>query len=252
MEDLESLATSWLVHAEDCDSARVEQRNDQPTGIFLHLLLAVFNKGNPIDYLSVELSSATNLSIPATQEQLQQLTAGTEHLRVFDLGGFASNRGRRPTADHGLEQIASFGSLVSACMGGKALRRLSARLSFALDDFSLQPPVSMGSLLAPRQCPNLKTLNLTAYPLHLNELKGLLRCLSGPLSINLNHVLLLSGTWAEALDLIRDKADGDSFVKRQLGAEMNCQRKKCWPSSARICLKVKRPTTLEAMWVIIR
>lgn len=28
VEDPESLATSWLVHAEDCDSARVEQRND--------------------------------------------------------------------------------------------------------------------------------------------------------------------------------------------------------------------------------
>lgn len=218
VEDPEGLAASWTVRPQEWDGARANQLDDQPKEILLQLLMAVFNDGIPINYLCVELSPATDLSIPATREQLQQLTVGTERLRVFELRVSTIETG--PTAGHGPEQIASFGSLISSCMGGKALRRLDVNLSFALGESGPQPPgISMGFLLVSRQCPDLKTVRLSHYPLHLSELKTFLEGLHGPLELALSHVLLLSGTWAEALDLIRDKANWKSSVKRQRGAE---------------------------------
>ncbi|EED19893.1 hypothetical protein TSTA_031520 [Talaromyces stipitatus ATCC 10500] len=219
VEDPEGLAAVGTVRALDWDAARSKQLDDQPKEILLQLLMTVFDNHIPINYLCIELSPAADLSIPATQEQLQQLAAGMEHLRVFDFRGSASQTGGGPIVDHGPEQIASFGSLISACMGGKALTRLDVYLSFALDDFAPQPPVSMGSLLVSRHCPNLETLRLSHFPLHLSELKTFIEGLNGPLCINLDNVLLLSGTWTEALDLIRKKANWESFVTRQRGAE---------------------------------
>lgn len=218
VEDPKGLAAAGTVLAQSWDGARSKQLDDQPKEILLQLLLSVFNNGIPINYLCVELSPATELSIPATKEQLQQLTAGTERLRVFVFRCSAPEIDRGPTVDHGLEEIASLGSFISACMGGRALRRLDVRLDFTLDESGPQSPASMGSLLALRQCPDLKILHLSHYPLHLSELKTFLKGLNGPLDITLDNGLLLSGTWAEALDLIRGKTIWGSVTEPR-GAE---------------------------------
>ncbi|KIN05432.1 hypothetical protein OIDMADRAFT_101997 [Oidiodendron maius Zn] len=218
VEDLEGLAAAGTVWPQSWDVARSNQLDDQPKEILLQLLLSVFNNGIPINYLCVELSPATELSIPATKEQLQQLTAGTERLRVFDFRCFAPETNRGPTVDHGPEEIASLGSIISACMGGKALRRLDVDLDLTLHESGPQPPASMGSLLALRQCPDLRILQLSHYPLHVSELKTFLIGLNGPLQITLESVLLLSGTWAEALDLIRAKTSWGSVTDPR-GAE---------------------------------
>ncbi|OKL61751.1 hypothetical protein UA08_02893 [Talaromyces atroroseus] len=151
----------------------------------------------------------------------EQLAAGMEHLRVFDFQGSASGTMRGMIVDHDTEQIASFGSLILASMGGKSLTRLEVDLSFALDDFAPLPPVSMGPLLVSRHCPDLRILCLTSFPIHLSELKTFFEGLNGPLDIGLDDVLLLSSTWAEVLDLTRYKANWESFVARSRGAECN-------------------------------
>ncbi|KAF3397365.1 hypothetical protein DPV78_007634 [Talaromyces pinophilus] len=99
---------------------------------------------------------------------------------------------------------------------GEALTQLNFIMSFALDESA---PVSMGSLLVPRHYPNLEILRLTDFPLHLKELKRFLECLNGPICFFMDELWLLSGTWAEALDLIREKAWWESYVVRQHGAE---------------------------------
>lgn len=219
VEDPESLAAEGTVRTLDWDTARSKQLVDQPKEIFLQLLMAVFNSDIPVDYLCVDLTSAAHISIPADQEQLQQLAAGTENLRVFDFRGRDDQKEFGPIVDFGPEQVTSFCSLVSSCMGGKALTRLDLDLSFTLDESAPQPPVSMGSLLVSRHCPDLKVLRLSYFPLHLKQLKRFLDALNGPVYINLDHVMLLSGTWAEALDLIRHKSDRHSSVTEPRGAE---------------------------------
>lgn len=181
--------------------------------------MAVFDNDIQIDYLCINSSLAADLLVPATQEQLQQLAARTEHLRVFAFRGPASRPDVEPIVDYGPEQFASLCSLISSCRGGKALTRLDIDMSFTLNKFAPQPPVSMGPLLVSRHCPDLRILNLSDFPLHLRELKTFLGVLNGPLCIYLNDVLLLSGTWAEALDLIRQKANHASYMARQRGAE---------------------------------
>lgn len=220
VEDPECLAAGGTVMmALDWDSAWSKQLDDQPKEILPQLLINAFDNDIPINYLRLDLSSAADLSISVTQEQLQQLAAGTEHMRVFEFRGPASPTGGILTVDYSPEQIARFCSLISSCMGGKALTRLEVDLSFALDKFDPQPHVSMGSLLASRHCPDLEILHLSKFPLHLRELKKFLEGLNGPLRIILDDVLLLSGTWAEALDLIRHKASWESYVRRPRGAE---------------------------------
>jgi hypothetical protein len=221
VEDLEGLAAAGTVWPQSWDVARSNQLDDQPKEILLQLLLSVFNNGIPINYLCIELSPATELSIPATKEQLQQLTAGTERLRVFCFRCYAPGTDRGPIIDHGPEEIASLGSFISACMGGKALRRLDVDLDLTLDESGPQPPASMGSLLALRQCPDLRILQLSHYPLHVSELKTFLNGLNKPLDITLDNGLLLSGSWAEALDLIRCKTSDTSWgsVIEPRGAE---------------------------------
>lgn len=219
VEDPQGLAAHGTVRPLNWDSARSKQLEDQPKELFLQLLMAVFNSDISIDHLSIDLSSAADISIPTSQEQLQQLAAGTENLRVFEFRGCHRHSESEPTVDFGPEQIASFRSLVSSFMGGKALTRLDLDLSFTLDELAPQPPVSMGSLLVSQHCPNLEILQLSYFPLHLRHLKTFLDGLNGPVDINLDHVVLLSGTWAEALDLIRYKADRYSSVTGPRGAE---------------------------------
>jgi hypothetical protein len=221
VEDPESLAAGGTVMmALNWDYAWSKQLDDQPKEILPQLLMTAFDNDILINYLRLELSSPADLSIPVTQEQLQQLAAGTEHMRVFDFRGFASGSGGRLTDDYSPEQIGSFYSLISSCMGGKALTRLDLDLSFALDRFDPQRHVSMGSLLASRHCPDLEILHLSNFPLHLRELKKFLEGLNGPLRIFLDYIWLLSGTWAEALDLIRHKASRrESYVSCPRGAE---------------------------------
>ncbi|PCG91394.1 Hypothetical protein PENO1_094040 [Penicillium occitanis (nom. inval.)] len=216
MEDPESLAARTTVVALDWDTAWSKELDDQPKEILLQLLMAIFDTDIPINHLSLDLSSAVDLSIPLTQEQLQRLAAKTRRLRVFNFQGSASRTGEGLPVGYDPEQIASLCSLVSSCMGGEALTQLNFIMSFALDESA---PVSMGSLLAPRHYPNLEILRLTDFPLHLKELKRFLECLNGPICFFMYELWLLSGTWAEALDLIREKAQWESYVVRQHGAE---------------------------------
>lgn len=89
-------------------------------------------------------------------------------------------------------------------------------MSFALDE---NAPVDMGSLLVSRHYRNLEILRLTECPLHLIELKRFLEGINGSIYIFMDELFLLSGIWAEALDLIREKAHWELYVIRQHGAE---------------------------------
>jgi hypothetical protein len=219
VEDPESLAASRTVMSLDWAAARSNGLDDQPKEIFLQLMMAVFDIDIQINYLCINSSSAADLLVPATQEQLQHLAARTEQLRVFALRGSVFGTDVEPIFDYGPEQIASLCSLISSCRGGKALTRLDIDMNFTLHKFAPRPLVSMGPLLVSRHCPDLRALSLSVFPLHLRELKTFLGGLNGPLCITLFNVLLLSGTWAEALDLIRQKANYLSFMARQRGAE---------------------------------
>lgn len=121
VEDAERLAAQTTAVALKCDAAWSTELDDQPKEILLQLLMAVFDTDIPINHINLDLSSAADLSIPLTQEQLQHLAARTRRLRVFDFQGSASRTGEGLTVDYDPEQFASFCSLISSCMGGRLL-----------------------------------------------------------------------------------------------------------------------------------
>jgi hypothetical protein len=60
---------------------------------------------------------------------------------------------------------------------------------------------------------------LTAYPIHLTELKKFLVKFDNRIYLCLRRIRLMSGTWADALDILCSKADCDSRLEDPSGAE---------------------------------
>jgi hypothetical protein len=109
-----------------------------------------------------------------------------------------------------------------------------------------EPPfVSLGSIITLRPWRNLWCLYWRNVPLHLTELEQFIDQLDTPIKLMGMHSMhLLSGSWAEGLDVLRKKSTAYSRFEHPSGAECdalsNEDRKAIFEMPARAVLDVSR------------
>lgn len=90
---------------------------------------------------------------------------------------------------------------------------------------------SIGSVLVNLPWNNLRGLCLTGFPVKVEELRKIMQKVSGKVHLELSRVLLLEGTWAETLEILRGKVDFSSRVVHPRGwdtAGMSKLEKRNW------------------------
>jgi hypothetical protein len=195
----------------------VNQIEEPPTELLFQLLLAIHNVGISLIDVEINMTAPRDFTLALSKERLHSLAAATKHLKVFTLrvsGEDSNSLGPRLPA----EEVESLHSFLSTFTDAKTIGRLDLDLSF-LTDFRSTHMVSLGHFLTSRPWPTLKIVDLTAYPIHLTELEKFLGKLDNRIYMHLSRIHLMSGTWADALDVLCSKADYHSNLDDPSGAE---------------------------------
>jgi hypothetical protein len=79
------------------------------------------------------------------------------------------------------------------------------KVVLAASDWDWNHSINIGKAMGSRSRENLNYVSLEGTPIHLSELIGLLGSMSERISLRMNGVCLLSGTWKQALDELRKK-----------------------------------------------
>lgn len=145
--------------------------------------------------------------------QAEDLVSATRNLKVLYIGCHLTTRAFQSKIPSGAPFDSSrFASLL---LNGTNLR--SVTLSF---DYRLRTEDSNAkALLALLPWANLKEFKLIGACIHGHELSELLEKLSPGTYIYLDFVHLLTGLWADLLDVLRTKADYKSYVSNPTGNE---------------------------------
>lgn len=148
------------------------------------------------------------------QNQASCLKVAAENLKVFT---FEDHTDYLSTA----RTFCAFSTYFGIVSGAGKLAALTVSLKpMPKRRYTSQPECRyIGSLLASFRWPHLREINLTGVPFHLTDLKSFIEKLRPEACVALNYTYLLSGTWAEGLDLLRTRANAGSWVDSLTGAE---------------------------------
>lgn len=148
------------------------------------------------------------------QNQVSCLKVAAESLKVFTFED-RTNRLSNPRT------LLAFSTYLGVVLGAGNVEALKISLQpMQVSYFSLQPERGrIGSLLASLRWPYLREVNLTRIQFHLTDLKSFIEKLRPEACVALKYPRLLSGTWAEGLDLLRARANAESWVYSLTGAE---------------------------------
>lgn len=193
-----------------------------PLDVLVDLPMAIGDAGGRLTHLALRVPSVQSYGLLAQSEQkLGRLAGAVRSLAVLDFSFRAvPNRlwmPRTPEFDNLTRYLA-------VLLGAPGLHEL--RLDFshlwdsALTDLTIPPDFSLGPVLRIRPWHGLRRLHLYYMPLELAELEEFLARRRRPLEmIDLTSVRLLSGTWREALDVLRAHYGGYLTLDAPSGAE---------------------------------
>lgn len=180
-----------------------------PIGLLHKLPLEVMKAGTTLTRFDVfvSLPSTVHFEVHFSQHDISGLQSIGKSLRAFGYHGPS-------VPEHtNLKRLSEY---LKALATGPNLRRLDIG---AIAEGTTMP---MGIFLrpTPKLSKDLEVCNLFDCAFHLHELKAFL----GPfkpksLHIYWKYTILLSGTWAEALDILREKAHRISILEGARGAE---------------------------------
>jgi hypothetical protein len=168
---------------------------------------------SPLTTLEIVLTTHDYMSFhPVSDKQSQRLAAVGQELRSFVFGDRNSDLRR----DRLLFEEAVVGhtapvkrlfKFVSAFLHGPHLQVIDLDFQAFWDHGSDKsgPPLSVGSVINVRTWPELRAFSLGRASLHLSELEQFVEGLGDArgLSLFLQSVNLLDGSWEEALDIMR-------------------------------------------------
>ncbi len=172
------------------------------------LMDAVEGAGVLLDAVEVDLSTVglPGSLVPAPQ----QLSSGMPHPRRFSFT-CDGKTGVQATAD--VEQF------LSACLDTPSLQKLTLDLK---DDETSTPRIDLAKAMGSRARPELVSIRMRHVMVDLADLVRLLDVLPEEMvSLEMEDVLLHSGTWKEALDALRRKSCQIKELRRPQGAELD-------------------------------
>lgn len=79
---------------------------------------------------------------------------------------------------------------------------------------------SLGSVLANLPWDTLRSVVIYGFPVKVEELQQVFKDVTGKIHLDLSGIYLMQGTWAQALEILRGKADSLSYVTNPRGIEL--------------------------------
>lgn len=149
------------------------------------------------------------------QNQVHSLKVAAESLKVFTF----EDRTCYWNNPHTMSNLLPYFGVV---LGAGNIEALTISLAHLLKGRPQQGAPEfgfIGALLASLRWRHLRKVNLTWVPFHLTSLKGFIEKLQPETCVVLKHAHLINGTWAEGLDLLRTRANAESWVYSLTGAE---------------------------------
>ncbi|KUJ09175.1 uncharacterized protein LY89DRAFT_724676 [Mollisia scopiformis] len=191
-----------LVSPSGWEEARSLNIGHPPAGLFIHGPIAELEVGVFLVDVRIKTQSLDDYSVLSPDSDSQQLAAAMQHLKSFD---FITDCGR----EHALStvEIAKLREFFTAMCSS----RLLENVRICLEGMTPQNTGSLWSCIPNFKSPKLRKLRLQSMGLHLTELAPwideLLVSSSHPmLWLKMERFGLLSGKWADALDVLREKA----------------------------------------------
>ncbi|KAH8646120.1 hypothetical protein BX600DRAFT_157062 [Xylariales sp. PMI_506] len=193
-----------------------------PVELLTQLPLGLSNAGVRLHGIKFDLIAAPGTFTLAQLDHdgLCNLETAMKSLRYMVFGAYSTI----PSSATATTRTIGVESFISALTRGKSLQILVLNFSFIPEEqdgrvLGLDATTSIGPLLSSRPYPRLEKLKLTACAFHQSELELLLSTINGQIGIEFAYVRLLSGTWADTMDILRLKSDDSSKVNNLLGAE---------------------------------
>lgn len=174
---------------------------ERPINLLYELPIAVAKAGNPLTELRIRLDMGMKHVLLLVEEEAEDLISAAEHLKVLEIGFQVKSQ----TTE---EQIDLY-KLVSLLCKGTNLRSVTLKLEYYFN----RGTSNAGPLLALLPGAKLREIRLKDISAHCEELSELLKKLAPGTYISLDGLCLLSGLWADLLDVLRTKASCDSEVK---------------------------------------
>ena len=202
--DKEALGQNLLVPMR-WEQATWYELGDPPTEILVKLPAAIHQAGGLVAALKLELSFPKSYAtLTQNEEDLVALKASVQGLKNFKL---RARRVRDRSFWPPVREVEHVKTFLHALLDTQSLEDLSLDFGSLWDPDSMASSASLGSLFTFRSWPKLHHLFWRIWPLHLEEFKQFIGNLSTPIEYMGPHTThLLSGTWAEALDILRRKA----------------------------------------------
>jgi hypothetical protein len=206
VSDKEALGQSLLLPMR-WEEARLYELGDPPTELLVKLPAAIHQAGGLVTAFNLELSFPESLAtLTQNKEDLVALTASVQRLKQFKLRS-QEVRPRTfwpPVPEAEVEHVKTF---LRALLDTPSLEDLSLDFTFLWDHDNMPSSTSLGSIFTFRSWTKLHNLFWRICTLHLEEFKQFISNLPASIEfISPYATHLLSGTWAEALDVLRGKS----------------------------------------------
>ncbi|KAH7312976.1 hypothetical protein BKA65DRAFT_149851 [Rhexocercosporidium sp. MPI-PUGE-AT-0058] len=204
-----------MIHPMRWEDSRVRGWGRPAMGILFSLPIAIHKAGIYLTNLDIQISPPEDFSpLAPTEADLCDLKASMKQMKFFNFwirGREASFWPRRP-----VDEVKHVVKYESALLDTANLRRISLDVHCLWDE-NMPPRLS---LLKPRPWPQLRSFSLWGVPAHYTELAQILDGREKPITfVNLRDTHLISGTWADILDLLRNTYMGCTSLEYPTGAE---------------------------------
>lgn len=186
--------------------------------LVLRLPLVLQAGSRNLTHLDIDFPAVSGSSQEIAAEHLQDLRLACQQLKVVQIRVTQGALDRLFSPEWGL---AATYSVIEAMLVSPDLEAF--KLDLQTEDFPedlVESDESVASLLAGISWDKLRTLHLANVSIEVDELRELLARAPGKIHLNLTGVLLLEGTWAEALEILRGRADSSSRVVNPRGKEI--------------------------------
>ena len=178
---------------------RVHGLGDPPAEVIPRLLLALHEEGVPLTGLEIWTPPPKDLSVLVTDRN--RLEAAVQHLRVLSYRPRHIYHEDGFWASRATEEWTPFREFLSGLLSSTSLQRVSLELDFLCSEEDA-PLFSIGQVVSSQCWPKLGSLSFCG-PFHLAELRCIIRRAEKGLYLQWTGELM-SGSWAEVLDLMRE------------------------------------------------
>lgn len=219
-----TLVEDMMLHTVWWQKARVMGVDNPLTKLLYEIPLAIHQAGSSLAHLKFDLTPPHIFELNLDSDRMSQLESFAQNLQSFKFSVRAELKNVwRPSRSH--EENTDLSRFLTAFMRSPKLDSMALDFAFqerdCLELNRTHDPdrTSIGLLVIPLPSPELQNIHLKNCSLHLRELRGLIDHLSsGQVVLGLWYVYLLSGTWADVVELLRDGVQRGTLSQKSVSS----------------------------------